>query len=93
MQIELNIDSLSMTGFTGMNFLHFGIALQSEIARLFDDLGVPTGLKCSWQGAEIQFSQVILPSGAQPELAATYVARALYDGLNGISAVPVSSKE
>lgn len=84
MQIELNIDSLALTGFPAMDFPRFGAALQTELGRLFEERGVPARLEASWRAAEIQLGQLILPGGAEPELAAAYVARALYDGLNAM---------
>lgn len=77
MDLELNIDELSLQGFKRSDREKIAAAVQAELERLFAEEGLPAALE---KGKEIRLEggSFSAPEGLSAEQAGVRVARQLY---------------
>lgn len=77
MDLELNIEELSLQGFKRSDMEKIAAAVQAELERLFADEGLPVALE---KGKEIRLEggSVSVPVGLSAEQSGVQVARQMY---------------
>lgn len=79
MELELWIDSLQLHDVPPLDYERFGIALESELTRLFTEEGLPPGLHGS--SAEIGVDAIHIMSQATAETLGIQLAQSIYEAL------------
>lgn len=79
--VELHIDELVLHGFQPAQRYAIGDAFERELARLFNERGVPPGTREAIEIAEVNAGTIHLSAGANDEATGRQLARAIYGGL------------
>ncbi len=79
--IALQIDSLVLQGFEGINSVQLGRMVEQELTRLFAEQGIPSGLKTQGHVMQLDGGSIVLPVNASAEVAGVQIAQAVYRGL------------
>ena len=80
--VELRIEDLVLRGFAPGDRYRIGVAMERELARLFDEQGVPPSLA---QGSEIErldSGAFEVAHGSKSEAVGAQIAQAIYGGLS-----------
>ena len=85
--VDLHIDLLSLEGIdiSPGERANLAGALQSELARLLMDYGIPPGMRQGSNVPVLRAPKVSLTSPLRAEHAATHIASALYVSLGGVA--------
>ncbi len=81
MTVELVIESLVVPGFDAAGAFEVGAAVETELARLLAERGLPDGLAADGKLASVSAPEIELTPGLTPQEAGRLIARAIYDGL------------
>ncbi len=80
--VELHIEELVLRGFAPGDRYRIGDAMERELARLFDERGVPPSL-ARWSGIErLDGGAFEVAHGSKAEAVGVQVAQAIYGGLS-----------
>ncbi len=80
--VNLHIEELVLEGFAPADRHLIGAAVESELARLFAEQGVPPNLNQSASVATLDGGSFNVASGAKPQAVGENVARSVFGGLN-----------
>jgi hypothetical protein len=87
--LEIHIEEIVLHGFDGhsgvlpqsMDRSRIGAAVQSELARLFADRGVPAGLIHGGEVASLDGGEFHVAAGSRAQGIGAQIAQAVYEGL------------
>ncbi len=79
--VRLRIDELVLEGFPAGDRYRIAAAVETELARLFAERGVPAGLGESMALPRLDAGAFEVAPGARPEQIGAQIAVALYGGL------------
>ncbi|MDX2032414.1 MAG: hypothetical protein SF339_17195 [Blastocatellia bacterium] len=77
-QIELQIEGITFTGFPAVDVDRFGLGLQAELTRLFNDAGMPAPLRGGRGSGGLQIESLTAAGNAAPEALGAQAAQAIY---------------
>ena len=80
--VELHIEELVLRGFAPGDRHRIGEAVERELARLFDEQGVPTSLPWASDVARLDGGAFEVAHGSKSEAVGVQVAQAIYGGLS-----------
>ena len=80
--VEIHIDRLVLHGFAGKDRYRIGEALERELARLFEQDGVPSALHRNGVVPRPGKGSFVMRPDSGPEFIGARVARAIYRGLD-----------
>lgn len=81
--VDLHVDSLVLTGFRPEDRHRIGAALQTELARLLGERGVPPGLAGGLDAAVLRAAAVDVPRDTPPAVIGARLARSIFGALGG----------
>ncbi|HWT02997.1 MAG TPA: hypothetical protein VN256_22290 [Pyrinomonadaceae bacterium] len=81
--IDLHIEELVLHGFAPADRHRIGEAIERELARLFAEEGVPTGLAGGAESPSLDAGAFHVAANSGAEAVGEQVARAVYGGLKG----------
>jgi hypothetical protein len=81
MNLRVHIDELVLHGFAPGDRARIGDAVQSELARLFRETGVPPGLSDGGGADRLTAGSFHASASARPETTGGQIAAAVYRGL------------
>ena len=79
--IELHIDQLLMEGMQPSDRYQFGHAVQTELARLLTEQGIPANVNSSAQLERLAAGNFAITSAPRPATVGRQVAEAVYRGI------------
>lgn len=79
--VELHIDELVLHGFEPAQRYAIGDAVERELARLFNERGLPPGTGEAIEIAEVDGGTIYLSPGSNDEATGRQLARVIYGGL------------
>jgi len=79
--VELRIEELVLFGFAPADRYRIGETVERELARLFDEQGVPPSLAHGSEVACLDGGAFKVVSGAKPEAAGVQIAQAVFGSL------------
>jgi hypothetical protein len=82
MRIELHIEELVLQGLPSRDRDRIGTAVESALARLLEEHGLPPALARGESAAEISAGDIDIQPGATPEAIGEQIARVLYEELS-----------
>jgi hypothetical protein len=80
--VKLHIEQLVLHGFDASNRYRIGESFEREMARLFTQRGVNSGIRMPVELARLDGIQLQLEPNCKSEVIGTQLARAIYRGLN-----------
>jgi hypothetical protein len=80
--VELHIEELVLRGFAPGDSYRIGEAVERELARLFDEQGVPPSLIQGSEVAWLDGRAFKVVSGSKPDAIGAQVAQAVFGGLS-----------
>jgi hypothetical protein len=80
--VELHIEELVLRGFAPGDRYRIGEAVERELARLFDEQGVPPSLAQSVDVSRLDGGAFKAASGSNPEAIGAQVAQAVFGRLS-----------
>ncbi len=80
--VELRIEELVLRGFAPGERYRIGEAVERELARLFDEQGVPPSLARESGIERLDGGAFEVAHGSKPETVGAQVAQAIYGGLS-----------
>jgi len=80
--VELHIEELVLRGFAPGERYGIGEAVERELARLFDEQGVPPSLAQDSEVARLDGGAFEVAHGAKSEAVGAQIAQAIYGGLS-----------
>lgn len=80
--VELRIEELVLRGFAPGDRYRIDEAMKRELARLFDEQGVPPSLAQGGEFAHLDGGAFKVASGSKPEAIGALVAQAVFEGLS-----------
>ena len=80
-EIEVRIEEIVLCGFSSIDRLRIGAALERELSRLFMERGLPAGLTGWAQRDTVEAGSFVRQPLATPSALGGDVARAIYGGL------------
>jgi hypothetical protein len=81
MKIDLHIEELVLEGFPAADRHRIGAAVESELARLFTEQGLPPGLAGGGEIPRLDGGSFEVKAGGRAEAVGGQVAGAVYGGL------------
>lgn len=81
-QIKLYIDELVLHGFDVHDQYGVGVALESELQRLFAEQGIPPSLGKGGIRPDLQSDGANLNSKAGADVIGAHIAQSIYGGMN-----------
>lgn len=82
MRIELHIEELVLEGLPSRDRDRIGAAVESALARLLEERGLPPSLARGESSAEINAGDIDIQPGATPEAIGEQIAQVLYEELS-----------
>jgi hypothetical protein len=82
MKIALHIEELVLHGFAPGDRYAIATGLQSELARLLTEHGLPQGMADGATWDRLVVPPVTMEAGARPDVIGARVARSVYEGSN-----------
>lgn len=79
-RIELHIEELVLHGFAPGDRYAIGDALERELARLFDDRGIPVSLRSQNATDRMKGASFNAAHNAKPQAIGRQIAQAVYQG-------------
>ena len=80
--VELHIEELVLRGFAAGDRYRIGDAMERELARLFDEQGVPPSLIQGSEVPQLDGGAFEVAHGSKSEAVGVQVAQAIYGGLS-----------
>ena len=81
MRVELHIEELVLEGLPAKDRERIGMAVETALARLLEERGLPPALALGENTADISAGDVDIQPGATPEAIGEQIALVLYEGL------------
>jgi hypothetical protein len=82
MRIELHIEELVLEGLPSRDRDRIGMAVETALARLLEERGLPPALALGESAADISAGDIDIQPGATPESIGEQIALVLYEGLS-----------
>jgi hypothetical protein len=80
--LNLHIEQLTLHGFSTLDRDRIGAVIQSELARLFAEQGIPRSVMQSGAIHQLDGSTFEMAAGTPPRIIGAQIAQAIYQGLS-----------
>lgn len=79
-QLDLNIDQITLEGFSNIDQKSLAQSIESELTHLLKSQDLPSSFSAALSTRKLDFGHFDLPSNAGPKLIGRHIAKSIYSG-------------